>query len=133
MCSKLKNRILIVEDNPCNQAYFKAVLRRLGLNFDIAENGQLAIEQLLVENYTLVIMDIMMPIMDGITATAEIRKTKGISNIPIIGVSANWEKEGEALNSGMNSFLIKPVKMDKLILKIEQSLNLASHINSIGK
>ena len=66
---KIPGRILIVEDNPCNQVLISKILAKLGISFDLAENGKEALEYLDVIKYELVLMDIMMPIMDGIECT----------------------------------------------------------------
>jgi CheY-like chemotaxis protein len=121
-----KGRILIVEDNPCNQVLISKFLSKLEVSFDLAENGKEALEYLDVIKYELVLMDIMMPIMDGIECTKLIRahSNRSIASIPIIAISANPDKEAEALDAGMDSFLGKPILLPTLEATIRQRLGM---------
>jgi two-component system, sensor histidine kinase len=112
-------RILVVEDNPINQQVATAMLAKLGLNADIAGNGLEAIEALKQIHYTLVIMDLQMPLMGGLDATREIRKLEnGVKNpdVPIIAITANATREDrqECLNACMNDFITKPFMLQSL-------------------
>ena len=119
-----KGRILIVEDNKVNQVLISKFLTKLGISFDLAENGKEALESIQVVKYELVLMDIMMPIMDGIECTKLIRahSNRSIAAIPIIAISANFEKETEALEAGMDSFLAKPLQLPTVELNIRKIL-----------
>ena len=115
-------RILLVEDNPINQEVAAAMLEKLGLHADLAANGEEAIKVLSTSSYDLVLMDVQMPVMDGLTASREIRKaeletvqgsTAGSSSfhIPIIAMTANavqGDRE-DCLKAGMDDYLQKPV------------------------
>lgn len=106
-----KPRLLLVEDNLHNQKYESVILKEMGLEVDIAENGQLAIEMLQKKKYHLVIMDIQMPIMDGYKASTKIRQELQ-SDIPIIAMTAHvldGERE-KCLSFGMNDYISKPFK-----------------------
>src|SRR5688572_16142534 len=83
-------RILIAEDNPTNQHLIKMILQGLGYTFDIVENGLLALEKIQQHTYALVLMDIHMPEMDGITTTKHIRALGGdFATLPIVAVTAS--------------------------------------------
>jgi len=112
-------RILLVDDNLINQKVAQAMLKNLNYNTDTVANGVEAVKALERANYALVLMDCLMPEMDGYEATAIIRdKQSGVLNhdVPIVAMTANAMK-GErerCLESGMNDFLLKPVKKKDL-------------------
>lgn len=108
-------RILVVEDNLINQKLALQVLKRLGYSTQIAENGQQALDYLQTGKYDLVLMDIQMPVMDGYTATRQIRTTLQ-NNVPIIAMTAHAlasERE-QCLQAGMNDFIPKPFQIEEL-------------------
>ncbi|GAB3971583.1 hypothetical protein GCM10028806_21970 [Spirosoma terrae] len=108
-------KILAVEDNVMNQRLVLQVIKRLGYQARLAENGQQALDMLQEENFDLILMDIQMPIMDGYQTTYHIRHTLR-SNIPIIAMTAHAlasERE-QCLQAGMNDFLPKPFQMEDL-------------------
>ncbi|MEI6456014.1 MAG: PAS domain-containing protein [bacterium] len=116
----LKNKkILVVEDNAFNQFIVKTFLEKWGATVDIAENGQLAIAQLWLTNYDLVLMDMQMPVMDGLTATRILREELR-RDIPVIALTANVTKEAidRAFEVGMNEYISKPFDEDDLYLKV---------------
>lgn len=120
--------ILLVEDNEHNQILAKTYLERAGALIDIAGNGLVGLDSLSKNTYDLIIMDIQMPVMDGIRATEIIRKELSL-NIPIIGCSAH-ALESEKLrcfSAGMNDYITKPYSQLDLVsavlrLKIEKSM-----------
>ena len=123
--SNLEGHILLVEDNNINQLVTGEILTNLGLTFDIAEDGKQAVQK--VENapqYDLILMDVQMPVMDGYEATKLLRE-KGFTAVPIIGLSANAMKEDKqnALQSGMNDYLTKPIKQKSLIAVVKNFLS----------
>ena len=101
--------VLIVEDNQINQIYAESVIRSFKANSKVAENGKVAIDILKEYNFSIVLMDMQMPVMDGIETTKWIRE-KLNSKIPIIGLSANTVQGDIDLCTevGMNSYLSKP-------------------------
>ena len=103
---------MLVEDDSMNQIVAKLLLNKLNIkDIEIAENGAIAIEMMKSKNFDVVLMDIQMPIMDGLQATQLLRKTHHINELPIIGMSAGvlmHEKEA-CLEVGMNSFIEKPI------------------------
>ncbi|WP_243739414.1 response regulator [Flavicella sediminum] len=120
----LKNKkLLLVEDNQINVMVGKQILEKHGLQVDVAEHGQEAVDKVKANTYDLVLMDIQMPIMDGYTATKEIRKFN--TTVPILALSASvfMEVKNKILDSGMNGFIFKPFNPDDLLNKIEEQIN----------
>ena len=108
--------ILLVEDNPLNQHVASSILKTKGCQPDIAKDGHEAIKMISEKSYDLVLMDIQMPNMDGLQATKVIRNELLITDLPIIGLSANAHDDDlkKGLASGMNGYLTKPIDADKL-------------------
>lgn len=125
-------RILVAEDNPMNQKLALGVLSRLGHKAQIAENGQVALQELEANEYDLVLMDIQMPIMDGYTTTYHIRNTLK-NQVPIIAMTAHAlasERE-QCLQAGMNDFLPKPFQpqgLQQLIRKYVPELRIENEV-----
>jgi PAS domain S-box-containing protein len=118
--------VLLVEDNLLNQKFASATLRKQGHKIDIAENGRTAVEQFEKNEYDLILMDIQMPIMDGITASKKIReienKRNSKSKVKILAVTA-YAMENDrqkCLTAGMDEYLTKPFKPDELINMINK-------------
>ncbi|KAA6186225.1 response regulator [Thiohalocapsa marina] len=111
------SRLLLVEDNAINQAVAVAFLRKLGLRTRVASNGREALEQLKTEHFDLVLMDLQMPVMDGLEATAAIRATHWGHEIPIIAMTAAAfpEDRARALDAGMNDYVSKPIDLQQLV------------------
>jgi len=111
-------RILLAEDNLANQLVMKKILEHSGLNVDIVANGQEAVDAIRTLPYDIILMDISMPIMDGMTATRNIRELDGIvSKIPIIALTAHALSGDRKhfLDVGMNDYLSKPINRDLLL------------------
>ncbi len=104
-------RCLVVEDTPFNQEIASMLLQELGLPFDIAENGLLGVEAVEKGAYDIVLMDLLMPVMDGLEATRKIRERYSQADLPIIAMTANALVEHKKLcdDAGMNDFISKPV------------------------
>jgi signal transduction histidine kinase/CheY-like chemotaxis protein len=118
--SKLK--ILVAEDNSVNQLVIKAMLSSLGITPTLVENGELAVEQVKIHDFDLVLMDCQMPVMDGYQATALIRKTKSPEQLPVIALTADVmpEDKANAFAIGFNEHLAKPLELDKLTQCLSQ-------------
>jgi two-component system sensor histidine kinase/response regulator len=108
--------ILLVEDNELNQDVAKGLLSEAGLLVDIAEDGQQALLKLEENSYDAVLMDMQMPVMDGITATIELRKQPKFATLPIIAMTANAmdQDRKRCYDAGMNDFIAKPIDPDVL-------------------
>lgn len=119
-------KILLVEDNKLNQLVALKVLKKFKVEAALAENGQEALEMVQSGDFDLVLMDIHMPIMDGIEATYAIRALENplCNQIPIIALSADAysDKVKIATESGMNDYLAKPFKPEILFQKIQSNL-----------
>ena len=109
-------RILLVEDNDINQLVACDMLQDAGFVVDLADNGQVALDRIAQTPYDLVLMDMQMPVMDGITATAAVRRMEQHKRLPIIAVTANVmpQDRRKCMEAGMNDFLAKPIEPDAL-------------------
>jgi len=105
-------RLLLVEDDPVNQAVATGLLQAAGILVDVASNGAIAIQMLRAKDYEIVLMDMQMPVMDGLAATRQIRKDARFSDLPIVAMTANALDVHQAacLEAGMNAFISKPLK-----------------------
>ncbi|UVJ42463.1 ATP-binding protein [Pseudomonas sp. LS1212] len=105
-------RILLVEDNPVNQAVIEAMLRSLGFDVCVVGDGGQAIDQVQQQRFAAILMDCRLPVIDGYQATERIRQLPGTSDLPIIALTANalqGDRE-RCLKAGMNDYLAKPFK-----------------------
>lgn len=118
-------RILIAEDNATNRLVAMRMLERLGHQAIAVANGREAVEAVQSGDYDAILMDVMMPEMDGLAATAAIRALPGaIAAVPIIGLTANALRTDEAacLAAGMNAFATKPISADRLAQAIGRAM-----------
>ena len=113
-------RVLLVEDNVLNQEVACELLREAGLVVDLAENGKIAVEMVQSAAYELVLMDMQMPVMDGLTATRLIRELPGFGALPIVAMTANAMLADRAacLLAGMNDHVGKPIEPSLLFLTL---------------
>jgi two-component system sensor histidine kinase/response regulator len=109
-------RILVVEDNDINQQVARELLEQAGLEVDVADNGQVALDKLAAAPYDLVFMDMHMPVMDGITATHRIRGIGRLDSLPVLAMSAHAREQDrrKCLDAGMNDFVVKPIEPEEL-------------------
>ena len=121
--------ILLVEDNELNREIAQEILREYGFRVDTAENGAVAVEKVRTAapgSYDLVLMDVQMPVMDGYTATRQIRALEdpALAGIPILAMTANAfdEDRRTAMESGMNGFLSKPIVIGDLVQELHKIL-----------
>ncbi len=122
-------RILLAEDNILNQEIATTILEESGFTTEVAENGAIAVEMLKKSApgyYSLVLMDVQMPVMDGYQAAKTIRSLENpaLSQIPILAMTANAFEEDrqEALKNGMNGHIAKPINIERLIKTLNQVL-----------
>jgi signal transduction histidine kinase/CheY-like chemotaxis protein/HPt (histidine-containing phosphotransfer) domain-containing protein len=109
--------VLLVEDNELNQEVSTALLNHAGLIVDLAVDGAVAVKMVRQRDYDVVLMDMQMPVMDGLTATREIRKDPRFKKLPIIAMTANAMSSDRELciEAGMNDYVAKPIDPEALI------------------
>jgi signal transduction histidine kinase/CheY-like chemotaxis protein/L-asparagine transporter-like permease len=110
-------RVLVAEDNQTNQMVIKALLDKVGVRVDLVSNGLEAVSAMRERAYDLVLMDVMMPELDGVSATRQIRALPGEpGRVPIIGLTANTSQDDHAAfeTAGMDIIITKPVRYRQL-------------------
>jgi signal transduction histidine kinase/DNA-binding response OmpR family regulator len=132
---KLKGRVLIVEDSPTNQMLIDLLLKKLGLVTDLAENGLQAVQKTAIKRYDVILMDILMPVMNGYEATKQIR-INGIDT-PIIALTACAMKgdDEKCFAAGCNEYLSKPADRKKLVDVLAKYLSVEGpkHLSQINQ
>ncbi|MBN2671405.1 MAG: response regulator, partial [Deltaproteobacteria bacterium] len=133
-------KILVVDDNETNRLVTTELLQLSGHSYDIAANGEEALSKLRGEKFDLVLMDVQMPVMDGIEATRQIRSgnhTEIVSGIPIIAMTAHAMKgdRERLLNAGMDDYLSKPVQAKQLNETLNRVIRNIDHFieSSLGE
>lgn len=113
----LRHKILVVEDNRINQKIAEKMLNKLGVTCDIAVNGLEALTALATNKYSLIFMDLQMPVMDGISATKKIIEKYGNKRPTIVAMTANvfQEDRDRCITAGMNDFIAKPIDITELV------------------
>ena len=105
--------VLVVEDDDDARFFMRLELERLGYIVSEAENGEKAIELACNERPDVILMDLGLPVLDGIAATERIRATDGLSSVPVIAVTAHHETDfrEEAKAAGFNAYVTKPIEV----------------------
>ncbi|NBC34792.1 MAG: response regulator [Alphaproteobacteria bacterium] len=114
-------RILLAEDSPAVQEIVRAFLIHSGFHVDVVATGDAAVDALRTARYDLVLMDIEMPVMSGLSATRAIRRLPAPAGAtPIMALTANADAEnrGACRDAGMNDFLAKPVRRGPLVERV---------------
>ncbi|MFA0674674.1 response regulator, partial [Vibrio sp. 10N.222.51.A6] len=118
VAAPFSGKVLVVEDSRVNQQVAKMMLKKLGFEVDIADNGEIGVEKFQANEYEMIFMDCQMPVLDGFEATKQIRALEeGTSkHIPIVALTANVVQRDKHLcfDVGMDEFLPKPVNQGKL-------------------
>jgi CheY-like chemotaxis protein len=115
----------LAEDDPSGQKLMEHMLSRLGYDVDLAKNGREVLQLLKDRSYSLVLMDMEMPEMDGFCCTREIRKEERFRDLPVIALTAHAMKEHrrKTIEAGCTDYLSKPVDRDELQAMLEKYLN----------
>ncbi len=125
--------ILIVEDNPVNQKLIAFLLARAGYSYEVADNGAVALERLEQGQFKLVLMDMMMPVMNGYDATKAIRSNQKLRNLPVIALTANAMKgeDEKCRAAGCSDYLAKPYSKDQILnaISVQIRKNQAAEAN----
>ncbi|MCC4859312.1 response regulator [Vibrio splendidus] len=118
VAASFSGKVLVVEDSRVNQQVAKMMLKKLGFEVDIADNGEIGVEKFQANEYEMIFMDCQMPVLDGFEATKQIRALEEGSSqhIPIVALTANVVQRDKHLcfDVGMDEFLPKPVNQEKL-------------------
>jgi CheY-like chemotaxis protein len=126
--------ILVAEDNEVNQLVFTQILSDTPYTFIIVGNGRLAVEAHAEMKPRMIMMDVSMPEMNGIEATAAIRRAEanGTAHLPIVGVTAHALKgdRERCLEAGMDDYLPKPISPKALLDKVEKWIRPAAVVRS---
>lgn len=128
-------RVLAAEDNPVNQVVLRTLLSEVGIEATIVSNGQQALEAWRDGAWDLVLMDIQMPVMDGVAAVRAIRASEceqRLAKTPIIAVTANAmaHHRAEYLAAGMDAVVPKPIELRALLSTIEAVLDAADNVGA---
>ncbi|MCR5469022.1 MAG: response regulator [Lachnospiraceae bacterium] len=119
-------RVLLVEDNKVNRVVTTALLKPLGMRIDTAENGKEAVQMITSGSYDMILMDIFMPVMDGVEATKLIREIDdgAYAMLPVIALTADSEEKAREnlLAAGMDDYIQKPIKIEEIVHVIERWL-----------
>ncbi len=115
-------RILVAEDNSINQQVVREFLKLSGMEVVIANNGQEALDALHLQDFDAVLMDVHMPVMDGIEATRRIREQEKFYHLPVLALTADvvQEEREKCIASGMNDFISKPINPEALIAALSR-------------
>ena len=118
-------RILLAEDSAAIRAFTQTYFKDTPYELDMAENGQVAVEMFQAVRYDLVFMDLEMPVLDGISATREIRQweqEEDLDPVPIIALTSHDQKEKlvETLDAGCTAHLIKPLTKEAMLNTIDE-------------
>jgi len=109
---KLRSHILLAEDSPDNQDLIQIYVKRTGAKLTIVENGAQAVDRALSENFDLILMDMQMPVMDGITAITSLRESGYTKPIVIVSANALQSDREHARNVGADDYVVKPINLD---------------------
>ena len=119
-------KVLVIDDNKINRAVVVSYLEQLGFEIDEASNGKLGLEKVESIKPDLILMDLVMPVMDGFETTQALRNNPQFKDLPIIAISANamFEAQLSSYRMGCNAFLSKPIDLKLLIKSIAQLIEI---------
>ena len=122
MAQEYPLRILLAEDNELNLQLMHLMLDQLGYDFEVVRNGQQALEMVKEKEFDIVLMDVQMPVLNGLDASKEIRMLGEQGRVFIVGLSANVfdEDQKKAIEAGMDDYLTKPIRLVSLAEKLKE-------------
>src|SRR5690606_20194568 len=123
--------ILVAEDNRDSRDSLKALLEAYGFDVVVAENGEEAVDRAIGSEPDLVLMDVMMPRVDGIEATRRLRESREFRQVPILALSAMVGSKELALDAGCDDYLTKPIDIPALVASIRGWLD-RGHVSSVS-
>ena len=128
-------QILLVEDNELNQQVATEILEEGGFIIDIAENGSVAVQKVTEKQYDIVLMDMQMPVMDGLEATRIIRKKPGFEYLPIVAMTANamTGDKDKCSEAGMNDHIAKPIDPEQLFNMLIKYIKPKHNVEEVDK
>lgn len=128
-----KGRILVVDDNPMNVDLLSRRLTRKGFQVETALDGQTALDRIEAEEFGLILLDIMMPGMDGYEVLERIRADKGAHELPVIMATARTETEDiiKALKLGANDYVTKPIDFPVVLARVETHITVKQSVDQI--
>ncbi len=114
-------KVLVAEDNKINQKLIRSILKKVNIKCDLADNGQIALDKLEEGHYDILLLDMQMPVMDGMTTIKNIRKNPEYKDFPVIALTAfaMHEERDKYLTMGCNEFVAKPIKKLELYEKMD--------------
>jgi CheY-like chemotaxis protein len=117
----MNKRALLVDDSETVIQFEKMILRGLGLELSSAKNGKLALEQIALQKPDLVLLDLMMPDMDGIETLRRLKESPGLQSIPVVVVTTKGDPElvKQAFEAGCDDYVTKPIDKMELLAKIK--------------
>ena len=126
--------MLLVEDNEINQEVALGQLEDAEVEVDVADNGKIAVNMVRSKDYDIVLMDMQMPVMDGIEATRIIRADSRFDQLPIVAMTANAmaADRDRCLEAGMNDHIAKPIDPDQLFGALSRWIGQSVVVNKGG-
>lgn len=123
--NSLTGHVLVVEDSPDNQDLICKYLIKAGVTTEVVDNGLMAVQKALTAPYDLIIMDVQMPIMDGLTATKKLRAEGYEGPIAILTANALKEDKDKCLKAGANNYMTKPIVVEEFYATLKEHLQAA--------
>jgi CheY-like chemotaxis protein len=116
--------ILLAEDEPTNQYVFKAILESGNYEVNIVSNGQLALDEVVKRKPDIILLDMMMPVMDGYKAAQQLIRDTELDGVPILALTAQAMKgdSERTLDAGCDDYMSKPIRRNQLLEKVEEWL-----------
>jgi CheY-like chemotaxis protein len=116
-------KVLIAEDHPDSREALRALLEALGYDVIVAANGREAVDQAVSGRPDLILMDVMMPVMDGLEATRCLRRAAGFENVPIIAVTAMEGAGEQVMDAGCDDYVRKPIDIRRFVAHLPEWLH----------